>query len=99
MFHPPGVTEIDRKLRVPWLSPYRVEAKKPAVGYTVRNEMDDRVARVHVNHLRNTSENFTVVSQRPEHSLFPDLRGALAKREVSGGIEYQVRRRGRLGFQ
>jgi transposase InsO family protein len=41
-----------RKLRQPWLGPYRVEKRLSDVSYILRAENDASVARVHVNRMR-----------------------------------------------
>jgi hypothetical protein len=47
-----GALAQGRKLRQPWLGPYRVEKRLSDVCYILRAENDARVARVHVNRIR-----------------------------------------------
>jgi hypothetical protein len=52
LFHPPGQVEQGRKLRNPWLGPYRVKEKLSPIGYVLESEISKEVARVHVNRMR-----------------------------------------------
>lgn len=111
LYHPPGEKESGRKLRVPWLGPYLVQEKHSSCGYTVRSELDGRLARVHVNRLKRVPSGRDVDAEQPQQGLWPDvrrvLRGVLDRRTRSGaavngsdqqGVEYKVRKAGRRGF-
>jgi hypothetical protein len=52
-----GAVAQGRKLRLPWLGPYRVEKKLSDVSYVLCAEIDARVARVHVNRMRRWDSN------------------------------------------
>jgi hypothetical protein len=52
LYQSQGAMEQGRKLRVPWPGPYRVVARQSSVGYTIKSEMNELEARVHVNRLR-----------------------------------------------
>jgi Tfp pilus assembly protein PilZ len=102
VYHFPGLTECGRKLRVPWIGPYRISAKHSGVGYSAVSELDGKTARVHVNRLKAVPEGREIDASEPEQGLWPDvrrvLRGILSKRTIDGAVEYQVRKAGRKGF-
>jgi hypothetical protein len=102
IYHTPGETESGRKLRVPWIGPYRITERHSAVGYPAVSGLEGRTARVHVNRLKAGPDGREVDTSEPEQGLWPDvrrvLRGVLGKRMVRDGVEYQVRRAGRNGF-
>jgi hypothetical protein len=52
-----GAVAQGRKLRLPWLGPYRVEKKLSDVSYVLCAENDARVARGHVNRMRRWDRN------------------------------------------
>ena len=97
VFNPLGVKESGRKLRAPWMGPYRVCKKLSPVSYLLQDRQG-RVSRAHVNrltHATNLNE-----CQDPEQGLFPDSRRMLRnllKYDAQRG-QYQVRRQGRNGF-
>jgi hypothetical protein len=59
LFRPPGQVEQGRKLRAPWLGPYRVKEKLSPIGYLLESEVTGEVARVHVNRMRKFAEEFS----------------------------------------
>jgi hypothetical protein len=102
IYHTSGETESGRKLRVPWIGPYRITERHSAVGYSAVSELDGKTARVHVNRLKAVPDGQIVVTSAPEQGLWSDvrrvLRGVLGKKTVRDGVEYQVRKAGRNGF-
>jgi hypothetical protein len=52
-----GAVAQGRKLRLPWLGPYRVEKKLSDVSFVLCAENDARVARGHVNRMRRWDRN------------------------------------------
>jgi hypothetical protein len=102
IYHTPGETESDRKLRVSWIGPYRITERHSAVGYSAVSELVGKTARVHVNRLKAVPDGRKVDTSAPEQGLWPDvrrvLRGVLGKRTVSDGVEYQVQNAGRNGL-
>jgi hypothetical protein len=102
IYHTPGETESGRKLRVPWIEPYRITKRHFAVGYSAVSELEGETARVHVNRLKAVPDGRKVDTSAPEQGLWPDvrrvLRGVLGKRTVRDSVEYQVRKAGRNGF-
>jgi hypothetical protein len=52
LFNRLGQVEQARKLRSPWLGPYRVKEKLSPISYILESEVTHEVARVHVNRLR-----------------------------------------------
>jgi hypothetical protein len=97
-----GALAQGRKLRQPWLSPYRVEKRLSDVSYILRAENDARVARVHVNRMRGWTSSAEENAQKPEADMWPaswrTFRGILERREKEGAREYKVRRGGRRGY-
>jgi len=97
-----GAVAQGRKLRTPWLGPYRVEKRLSEVSYMLRAESDARVARAHANRLRLWTSEGEEDARNPEAGLWPDsrrtLRAILGQRERDGKAEYRVRRAGRRGF-
>jgi hypothetical protein len=102
IYHTPGETESGRKLRVPWIGPYRITERHSAVGYTTVSELEGKTARIHVNRLKAVPDGREVDESAPEQGLWPDvrrvLRGVLSKRTAGDVVEYQVRKAGRNGF-
>ena len=102
LYHPPGELEVGRKLRVPWLGPYRVVEKHSDCGYSIRSELGEKLARVHVNRLKKIPEGLLAEAGSPQQGLWPDVRrevrGILAKRGSGRRTEYKVRKAGRNGF-
>jgi Integrase core domain len=103
LYQSQGAMEQGRKLRVPWLGPYRVVARQSSVGYTIKSEMSELEARVHVNRLRMIADDTDLSDvNQPKSGIWPDtkliLRSILSRKENDRGAEYQVRRRGRNGF-
>lgn len=56
LFHPPGIIETGRKLRVPWLGPYRIASIHSPFSYELLSETEGKRARVHVNRLRKIND-------------------------------------------
>jgi hypothetical protein len=52
MYDEAGALAQGRKLRQPWLGPYRLEKRLSDATYILRAEIDARVVRVHVNRMR-----------------------------------------------
>jgi hypothetical protein len=52
IYHTPGETKSDRKLRVPWIGPYRITERRSAVGYSAVSELEGKTAGVHVKRLK-----------------------------------------------
>jgi hypothetical protein len=102
IYHTPGEMESGRKLRVPWIGPYRITERHSAVGYSAVSELEGKTARVHVNRLKAVPDGREVDTSAPEQGLWPDvrrvLRGVLGKKTVRNGVEYQVLKAGRNGF-
>jgi hypothetical protein len=103
VYHPQGDVEKGRKLRVPWIGPYLVTERHSPVGYTVRSEVEGKVARVHVNRLRKIDPVTLAETRAPQDGLWPDsrriLRGILGRRAGPGGVvQYKVKHAGRTGF-
>jgi hypothetical protein len=86
IYHTPGETESGRKLRVPWIGPYRITERHSAVGYSAVSELESKTARVHVNRLKAVPDGREVDASAPEQGLWPDVRhvllGVLGKRTV-----------------
>jgi hypothetical protein len=102
VFDEAGGLAHGRKLRQPWLGPYRVEKRLSDVSYILRAENDARVARVHVNRMRGWMSGAKENARKPEAGMWPDsrrmLRGILERRGREGAREYKVRRAGRRGY-
>jgi hypothetical protein len=102
IYHMPGETESGRKLRVPWIGPYRITERHSAIGYSAVSEMEGKTARVHVSRLKVVPDGWEVDTSAPEQGLWPDVRrvlsGVLGKRTVRNVVEYQVRKAGWNGF-
>jgi transposase InsO family protein len=101
LFYPPGQVEQGRKLRSPWLGPYRVKEKLSPISYMLESEATKEVARVHVNRLRTFSEAFAEVGS-PQAGVFPDSR-RMALRVIDsagekGDRRFKVVSPGRTGF-
>jgi hypothetical protein len=97
-----GALAQRRKLRQPWLGPYRVEKRLSDVSYILRAENDARVARVHVDQMRGWTSGAEENARKPEAGMWPDsqrlLRGILELQEKEGAREYKVRHAGRRGY-
>jgi hypothetical protein len=89
LFHPPGKVEQGRKLRTPWLGPYRVKEKLSSIGYVLGSEMAKEATRVHVNRKRNFSEEFAELGS-PQTGFFPDSRRMALR--VIDSVNYQEMR-------
>jgi hypothetical protein len=101
LFYPPGQVEQGRKLRSPWLGPYRVKEKSSPISYMLESEATKEVARVHVNRLRTFSEGFVELGS-PQAGVFPDSR-RMALRVIEsagekGDRKFKVVSSGRTGF-
>jgi Integrase core domain len=83
-----GAVAQGRKLRLPWLGPYRVEKKLSDVSYVLCAENDAREARVYVFRMRRWDSNSEENAREPEAGVWPDsrrvLRGILERREKEG---------------
>jgi hypothetical protein len=102
IYHTPGETVSGRKLRVPWVGPYRIGERHSAVGYSAVSELEGKTARVYVNRLKAVPDGREVDASAPEQGLWTYvrrvLRRVLSKRTVRDVVEYQVRKVGRNGF-
>jgi transposase InsO family protein len=90
LFHPPGLIEQGRKLRSPWLGPYRIKEKLSQIGYMLESEATQKTARVHVNRLRRFSEEFMEL-ESPQAGVLSDSR-RLALRIIDSKVEDGVRK-------
>jgi hypothetical protein len=101
LFHPPGQVEQGRKLRAPWLGPYRVKEKLSSIGYLLESEVTGEVARVHVNRMRKFAEEFSELGP-PQAGVFPDSRRMALRVTDSAGEKgsrrFKVFSPGRTGF-
>jgi hypothetical protein len=102
VYDEPTAAGQGRKMRTPWLGPYRVEKRLSPVGYLLRAENDSRSARVHVNRMRELRPGVDEFPRDPQAGMWPDsrhvLRAILGRRESSGTVEYHVPRVGRRGY-
>jgi hypothetical protein len=103
VWHPPGEVEVGRKLRVPWIGPYRVMDQHSPVSYSLKAEVGDKVARAHVNRLRKVEPEAVVETSQPKDGLWLDsrrlLRSILSSRTTADGrVQYQVKHAGRTRF-
>ena len=73
VFYPRLQMEKGRKLKTPWLGPYRIEEILTRISYIVRSEIGYEVARVHVNRLRRIDEEVRETGD-PLDGIFPDSR-------------------------
>eukprot|EP00171_Calliarthron_tuberculosum_P012597 IDg12597t1 len=62
----------------PWIGPYKVTSKLGRVGYELKSEVGDLIARVHANRLRKIDKN-AVETGQPEDGVFPDSLRILRK--------------------
>jgi len=87
--------EVGRKLRTPWMGPYRVEDKLTSIAYLLRSESDHRLARVHVNRLRAFDENLKETNDALD-GVFPDsrrlIRNISADKKVRGKKFFKIKR-------
>jgi Integrase core domain len=102
VYDEPTAAGQGRKMRVPWMGPYRVEKRLSPVGYLLRAESDGRTARVHANRIRAVRPGVNESPRDPQAGMWPDsrrmLRSILERREVGGVVEYRVPRVGRRGY-
>jgi hypothetical protein len=77
IYYTPGETESGRKLRVPWIGPYRITERHSAVGYSAVSKWEGKTARVHVTHLKAIPDGRKVDTSAPEQGLWPDVRRVL----------------------
>jgi hypothetical protein len=101
LLHPPELVGQGRKLRTPWLLPYRVKEKLSPIGYLLESEVTKEVARVHVNRMKTFPEEFAELGS-PQTRVFPDSR-RMALRDIDsvsddGGRRFKVISPGRTGF-
>jgi hypothetical protein len=101
LLHPPGQVEQGRKLRTPWLGPYRVKEKLSPIGYLLESEVTKEVARVHVNRMRKFSGEFVELGS-PQPGVFPDSRRmalhVIDSVDDLGKRRFKVVSPGRTGF-
>jgi hypothetical protein len=62
----PGETESGRKVRVPWIGPYRITERHSAVGDSAVSELEGKTVRVHVNRLKAVPDGWEVDASAPE---------------------------------
>jgi hypothetical protein len=58
-----------RKLRQPWLGPYRVEKRLSDVSYILRAQNNARVARVNANRMRGWTSGAEENARKPEAGM------------------------------
>jgi hypothetical protein len=96
-----GALAQGRKLRQPWLGRYRVERRLSDDSYILPAENDARVARVHVDQMREWTSGAEENGRKPNAGMWRDarrtLRGILERQKKEGTREYKVRRAGRRG--
>ena len=101
VYDPPAAVERGRKLRTPWLGPYRVTEKLSPISYVLTSEIESRVARAHVNRLRKLDPEVSETGD-PRDGVFPDSRRLIRMisddRVLHGRRQLKVRSRGRRGF-
>jgi hypothetical protein len=89
IYNPPGDVEVDRKLRVTWIGPYKMTEKHSPVGYSMVSEVEGKRARAHVNRLRKIAPETLAETANPEAGLWPDsrrlIRGILGRRSTESG--------------
>jgi hypothetical protein len=95
IFHPPGLAETGRKLRVPWIGPYRIVECQSDVSYVLRSGIEGKKARFHVNRLRKLAEDEDLAETgNPMTGMWPDsrriLRAVLETRGTGNGVEYKI---------
>lgn len=73
IFNPRHCVERGRKLKFPWIGPYRIDEKLTSVAYMVRSEIGGHLARVHVNRLRAFDDDVNETGD-PLDGVFPDSR-------------------------
>jgi hypothetical protein len=103
IFHPPGLVETGRKLRVPWIGPYRIVESQSDVSYVLRSEIEGKSARVHVNRLRKIAKDEDLAETGdPLTGMWPDSRrilsAVLETREIGDRVEYNILGQGRRGY-
>jgi hypothetical protein len=103
IFHPPGLVETGRKLRVPWIGPYRIVESQSDVSYVLRSEIEGKSARVHVNRLRKIAGDEDLAETGdPLTGMWPDSRrilsAVLETRAIGDRVEYKIVRQGRRGY-
>jgi hypothetical protein len=72
-----GALAQGRKLRQPWLGPYRVEKRLSDVSYILRAENDARVASVNFNRMRGWTSGAEEKARKPEAGMWTDSRRTL----------------------
>jgi hypothetical protein len=72
VWHPPGEFEVGRKLRVPWIGPYRFIYQHSLVSYSLKAEVGEKLARAHVNRLQKVEPEALVETSEPKDGLWPD---------------------------
>jgi hypothetical protein len=97
-----GDVAVGRKLRVPWLGPYRVTEKLSKLNYVLRGELTGAEARSHVNRMARLDERL-VEPEDPADGVFPDtrryIRSIMDMREQDGLRKFKLKFRGRNGFK
>jgi Integrase core domain len=73
VFYPPGLVEEGRKLRAPWMGPYRIMEKLGPVSFLLKAESTEEMARVHINRLRHFSDEIKE-KESPLGGIYPDSR-------------------------
>jgi hypothetical protein len=66
VYDEPTAAGQGRKMRTPWLGPYRVVKRLSRVGYLLRAESDARTARAHVNRIRAVRSGVNESPRKPE---------------------------------
>jgi hypothetical protein len=101
VYDEPTAAGQDRKMRTPWLGPYRVVKRLSRVGYLLRAQIDARTARAHVNRIRAVRPGVNESPRDPEAGRWPDSRrvprAILERRNRDGRMEYKVPQVGRRG--
>lgn len=95
-----GDAAVGRKLRRPWVGPYRVSEKVTDTNYILVGEVTGVQARTHVNRMARLDERI-VEDIEEAGGVFPDtrrlIRGIMDWRTRAGRVELQVKHRGRTG--
>lgn len=101
VYNPIDDIQKGRKLRTPWLGPYRVKEVLSPIAYLLESEVEHRIARVHVNRLTRISGDARETMD-PREGVFPDtrrlIRKILDRRGGETGAEYKVKSVGRRGY-
>jgi hypothetical protein len=95
--------KVGRKLRVPWIGPYRAIERHSPVLYALVSEIGGTEARTHVNRLKKVESKTLAETAALEDGLWPDLRRLV--REIlerceadDGTVQYQVKHAGSTGY-